>query len=138
HHGTYDENESGDLGYTTPGAPVLVSAPGSDVVSTDFHDSDGYNPGELFAHQWGTSFAAPIVTGVVSLILQANPNLGYRDVQEILAYSARLNDLEDGSWQTNGAVDFNGGSLWTNYHYGFGFVDATAAVRLAETWRKQS
>ena len=138
HHGTYDAKEAGDLGYTTPGAPVLVSAPGSDVVSTDFHDSDGYNPGEIFAHQWGTSFAAPIVTGVVALILQANPNLGYRDVQEILAYSARLNDLEDGSWQTNGAVDFNGGSLWTNYNYGFGFVDATAAVRLAETWRKQS
>lgn len=138
HHGTYDGKAPGDLGYTTPGAPVLVSAPGSDVVSTDFHDSDGYNPGEIFAHQWGTSFAAPIVTGVVALILEANPNLGYRDVQEILAYSARLIDLEDGSWQTNGAVDFNGGSLWTNYSYGFGMVNATAAVRLAETWQKQS
>jgi subtilisin family serine protease len=138
HNGTYNAKDSSDLGYTTPGAPVLVSAPGSDVVSTDIQGEHGYNPGEIFAHQYGTSFAAPIVTGVVALMLEANPSLGYRDVQEILAYSARLIDLKDESWQLNGAVDANGGGLWTNDNYGFGLVDATAAVRLAETWQKQS
>ena len=36
----------------------------------------------------GTSAAAPIVTGVIALMLEANPNLTYRDVQEILVRSA--------------------------------------------------
>ncbi|MEO3387791.1 S8 family serine peptidase [Mesorhizobium sp. CAU 1741] len=135
--GTYAADFA-ELGYTTPGAPILISAPGSKVVSTDIQGELGDNPGEAFAVQYGTSFAAPIVSGVVALMLEANPNLGYRDVQEILAYSARLTDLEDESWQVNGAVNANGGGLSTNDNYGFGFVDATAAVRLAETWHKQS
>lgn len=137
HDGTYGD-DSGSFGYTTPGAPVLVSAPGSAVVSTDIQGDLGYNPGENFAVQYGTSFAAPIVSGVIALMLDANPLLGYRDVKEILAYSARLTDLDDPSWQVNSAIDFNGGGLWTNDNYGFGMVDATAAVRLAETWQKQS
>jgi subtilisin family serine protease len=32
----------------------------------------------------GTSYAAPTVAGVIALMLQANPNLGYRDVQQTL------------------------------------------------------
>ena len=39
----------------------------------------------------GTSAAAPIATGVVALMLEANPNLTWRDVQEILVRSARQN-----------------------------------------------
>lgn len=137
HDGTYAADES-ETGYTTPGAPILVSAPGSNVVSTDIQGEHGYNPGFDYAPQYGTSFAAPIVSGVVALILEANPNLGYRDVQEILAYSAQLIHLDDPSWQVNAAIDSNGGGLLTNDNYGFGLVDATAAVRLAETWQKQS
>src|SRR5262249_15138039 len=37
----------------------------------------------------GTSAAAPLVTGVIALMLEANPNLTYRDVQEILVRSSR-------------------------------------------------
>ncbi|MEX0642679.1 MAG: S8 family serine peptidase [Pirellulales bacterium] len=39
----------------------------------------------------GTSASAPIATGVIALMLEANPNLTYRDVQEILVRSARQN-----------------------------------------------
>ncbi|MEX2167993.1 MAG: S8 family serine peptidase [Pirellulales bacterium] len=39
----------------------------------------------------GTSAAAPIVSGVIALMLEANPELTYRDVQEILVRSARQN-----------------------------------------------
>jgi subtilisin-like proprotein convertase family protein len=67
-------------------------------------------------------------------MLQANPLLGYRDVQEILAYSARFTDPAGGGWQTNGAGDWNGGGLHVSHAYGFGLLDAHAAVRLAETW----
>jgi len=71
---------------------------------------------------------------VVALMLDANPNLGYRDVQEILAYSARMTGAP-GSWRSNGADDWNGGGLHVSHDFGFGLVDAHAAVRLAETWR---
>jgi len=39
----------------------------------------------------GTSAAAPIVSGVIALMLEANPNLNWREVQEILVRSARQN-----------------------------------------------
>ena len=51
----------------------------------------------------GTSFAAPLVTGVIGLMLQANPNLGLRDVQNILALTARQTDPTSASWAFNGA-----------------------------------
>ena len=65
-------------------------------------------------------------------MLEANPNLGYRDVQTILAYSARKETNE--GFKTNGALDWNGGGLHISHDQGFGLVDANAAVRLAETW----
>src|SRR5262249_54532457 len=49
----------------------------------------------------GTSASAPIVSGVIALMLEANPDLSWRDVQEILVRSARQNNPTDKSWQTN-------------------------------------
>ncbi|GBU18698.1 MULTISPECIES: S8 family serine peptidase [Methylobacterium] len=152
--------------YSTPGPNVLVAAPGSgnglytgranevpSIVTTDllgtagsnkFKDGDYTNvldpqPAiERASYGFnGTSAAAPIATGVVALMLEANPSLGYRDVQEILAYSART-PAGVTTWNTNGATDWNGGGHLFNSDLGFGHVDALAAVRLAETWGKQS
>ena len=44
------------------------------------------------------------------------------------------NGSEEYAWAFNGAIDWNGGGLHFSNDYGFGLVDATAAVRLAETW----
>lgn len=89
----------------------------------------------------GTSAAAPMVSGVVALMLEANPALGYRDVQDILAISARApwqqGEFELYPWQTNGAQAINGGGFRYSHDYGFGFVDAAAAVRLADSWQHQ-
>ncbi|WP_134494959.1 proprotein convertase P-domain-containing protein [Microvirga pakistanensis] len=71
-------------------------------------------------------------------MLDANPLLGWRDVQEILAYSAWNTDPTSAGWITNGASNWNGGGLHVSRDYGFGLVDARAAVRLAETWTKTS
>lgn len=128
--------------YSSPGANLLVSAPGGEfddgIVTTDLSGRPGDDPGDYTSNFGGTSASAPIVSGVVALMLQANSSLGYRDVQEILAYSARQTDATDLGWSFNGAKNWNGGGLHVSHDYGFGLVDAHAAVRLAETWTAQS
>ncbi|MGH6781943.1 MAG: proprotein convertase P-domain-containing protein, partial [Sphingomonadaceae bacterium] len=78
-------------------------------------------------------------------ILDANPNLGWRDVQEILAITARQVGSTTGTptayekytGSFNGADNWNGGGMHFSNDYGFGLVDALAAVRLAESWTTQ-
>ncbi|WP_134188229.1 S8 family serine peptidase [Methylosinus sp. sav-2] len=125
--------------FSTQGETILVSAPGSNIASTSeiLTSSTGTVFGSDYATAEGTSFATPIVSGVVALMLEANPNLGYRDVQDILAYSARKVNDPATSWQINRATNWNGGGLHYSRDYGFGEVDARAAVRLAETWQGQ-
>jgi subtilisin-like proprotein convertase family protein len=123
--------------FSTPGAALLVSAPGVNILTTDAAGSAGYASGNSVTVS-GTSFAAPVVSGVVALMLEANADLGWRDVQDILALSARATDLANPSWTTNGAGTWNGGGMLFSNDYGFGIVDARAAVRLAETWEVAS
>ncbi|PIS11569.1 MAG: serine protease [Bdellovibrio sp. CG10_big_fil_rev_8_21_14_0_10_47_8] len=95
----------------------------------------------------GTSSAAPTVTGSIALILQANPNLTWRDVKYILAKTSKpMNDngttaighpqkltlptgyVWEQGWITNGA-----GFRFHNW-YGFGKIDVAAAVALAKNY----
>jgi len=119
--------------FSTPGAALLVAAPGQSVPTTDRLGASGYSSGD-YATMSGTSFSAPIVSGVAALMLDANPGLGWRDVQEILAATAVQTGATTG-WSLNGADNWNGGPMHVSYDYGFGLVDAFAAVRVAESWR---
>ena len=83
----------------------------------------------------GTSAATPIVSGVAALVRAANEDLTWRDVKLILANSARKNDAGNSGWQ-QGALKY-GSSIDRysfNHEYGFGVVDAGAAVALAADW----
>ena len=133
--------------YSSYGAALLVSAFGTplsgQVVTTDRTGAAGYNSTNYTSSFNGTSAAAPMVSGVVALMYDANPSLGWRDVQSILALTARQVGSEVGSgpagserytWAFNGANTWNGGGLHFSNDYGYGLVDALAAVRLAETW----
>lgn len=132
--------QSGSAPFSNPGASLLISAPGSNIVSTSqmLKTERGSTFGSDYSSMQGTSFAAPIVSGIVALMLEANPNLGYRDVQQILALSARKINDPTTEWQDNHRYGWNGGGMHTSHDYGFGLVDARAAVRLAETWMTQS
>lgn len=127
--------------FSCAGPDILVTAPGVDVITTD-REPGGYVDGAYFWEEnaSGTSFSTPLVSGVVALMLEANPTLGYRDAQSILAYTATRSSAmtsdtsKPWDWQINDASNWNGGGLHASHDYGFGLVDATAAVRLAESW----
>ena len=52
------------------------------------------NPDCDYSYMNGTSSAAPTITGVVALMLSANPDLSWRDVRDILRLSARQVDAD--------------------------------------------
>ncbi|MBN16564.1 MAG: hypothetical protein CMB37_00170 [Euryarchaeota archaeon] len=120
--------------YAEPGANILVAAhsdggsPSEGITTTDIEGSAGYTNGDYTDTFGGTSSATPLVSGVIALMLEANANLTWRDVQHILVHTSRKNDPSDNSWATNGAGHD------VSHKYGFGAIDAGYAVSLAENW----
>ncbi|ONG48217.1 hypothetical protein BKE38_22260 [Pseudoroseomonas deserti] len=102
-------------GFSNPGAALLAVAPAA-----------------------VTSWAAPLASATAALMLEANANLGYRDVQAIIAMTARITDAARANWSFNAADDWNGGGMHVARSAGFGLIDARAAVRLAESWTLQN
>ncbi|RMG74186.1 MAG: T9SS C-terminal target domain-containing protein [Bacteroidetes bacterium] len=117
--------------YHTHNDAVDIVAPGFDVaVATPF---DSYGQGS------GTSFASPLVAGVVGLMLSVNPCLTPEDVTEILQATGQdISSLGSGC-DPGGPVPSNPPPLgWCNVHYYGGvsqdvpkLVDAAAAVQMA-------
>lgn len=66
------------------------------------------NPNCDYAYMNGTSAATPTIAGVVALMLAANPDLGWRDVRDILRISARKVDAgyEQGSPHRQGVIPY--------------------------------
>ena len=119
------------------GANLWVCAPAGDyedaqigIVTTENYDRYTYG-------LRGTSISTAIVSGVAALVRDANPNLTWRDLKLILAASARKNDPTNPGWE-DGARIYGSMSAADRYHfnheYGFGVVDAKAAVDMAKGW----
>lgn len=103
-----------------------ITAPGVDVVSVRASlsslsalsltgDSEVIAPQHLpyYTLSSGTSMSAPHVSGVVALMLEANPNLNWQDVKRILRDTA---------------TNMSGRESW---EVGAGYVNAHAAVKAA-------
>ncbi|KTT72040.1 S8 family serine peptidase [Sphingomonas endophytica] len=165
----YRQTDGNAASYSTRGAHLLISAPSSDyaelgsagIWTADLKGKEGYNtqddPGGALDYTdsfGGTSAAAPILSGVVGLMLDANANLGWRDVKNILATSAVMPvDFDTGETAVEyqgtryylnedrfhltgdgSASRINGGGYHFSTDYGYGAVDAFSAVRMAEVW----
>ncbi len=131
--------------YSEPGANILVTAPGGGfgsfgaelrLTTTDVTGVGGYNPGPSqpantdYTNSFnGTSSASPVTAGVASLVLATNPELGWRDVKEILASTAQKVDETNPDWRTNE------GGFHFNHSYGAGLINAGNAVARAFTWQ---
>lgn len=144
--------------YSNPGACLLVCAPGGGfgffgadlrLTTTDVTGIGGFNPGagdysntDYTRQMNGTSSATPVTSGVVALMLKANPLLGWRDVKEILASTARRIDPAASDWVMRPALGsndpdrfYNGAHFKFNHDYGAGLVDAFSAVTRAISWK---
>jgi proprotein convertase subtilisin/kexin type 2 len=123
--------------YSANGSNLLVCAPSSDFLP-DTAGITTTTPFGQYDHAFGgTSAAAPVVSGVVALMLQANPNLTWRDVRLILARTARIlpsMEKDPGAeWIETGARNPHTGQPYRySTRYGFGLVDAEAAVSYAQ------
>ena len=114
--------------YSTAGAALLVSAPAGGDYDTGHLLTAGLGD-TCTDSSTGTSFSAPVVSGVIALMLEANPDLSWRDVQGILATTSQ--EVDDDSDDTDKR---NAAGFWHSNLYGFGIVDAKAAVDAAKQW----
>ncbi len=126
--------------YSEPGANLIVCAPSSgasgtlEITTADRTGTLGYNTatsaaGGDYANDFGgTSSATPAAAGIIALMLEKNPNLGWRDVQEILIRTAVRPPASTTGWVNNSA------GFAFNHDFGAGLIHATAAVNLAATW----
>lgn len=88
------------------GSAKDISAPGQNILSTV--------PEDKYDTESGTSMAAPVVSGICALLLDANPSLTPGQVRNIICATAKENDVI------------------TRNNMGYGTVDAEAAVKAAK------
>jgi subtilisin family serine protease len=159
--------------YSSPGSGVWITAAGGEwgddnpaMLSTDILGcSSGYSktsstlsdfnkgssPLNPYCHYTskanGTSSATAVVSGIVALMLTANPNLTWRDVKHILVLTAdRVDNSEDillhpggsSSYLTDHIYDYkwvkNGAGVYFSNKYGFGRANAESAVGMAKNY----
>ncbi|MEO8936858.1 MAG: S8 family peptidase [Burkholderiaceae bacterium] len=132
--------------YSNSGSGLTIMAPGGDytsatndrLLSTDNAGTTTpvpYTMAGFYASGAGTSFSTPVVSGVVSLMLSANPNLTSTQVIDVLRTTARAftsvagyaTCVPGGGNNANNTTPCN----CTTAACGAGYVDANAAVTRA-------
>lgn len=85
--------------YSESGSNLFAATPssggGKGIVTTDLLGDRGYSNGMCTYDFGGTSSAAPLAAGVIAHILELRPDLGSRDVMEIIAKSNDYHHTHD-------------------------------------------
>ncbi|KAJ3105384.1 pheromone processing endoprotease [Phlyctochytrium planicorne] len=102
---------------------MYSSGSGSHIVTTD------WGPGTCTESHGGTSAAAPLLSGILALVLSIRPELTWRDVQHLTLRTAIPINTADGSWEKTAA-----GRIFS-HKFGYGKVDSVAIVETAKDWK---
>ena len=106
-----------------------VSAPGTNIIQAEGCVTSG-GCSNLFSDASentytgrgsGTSYATPAVTGVIALVMEANPDLNPMQIKEVLKQTA----------ERRGPASAPDVDPYWNRDFGYGMVDALAAVEMA-------
>ncbi|MBP50859.1 MAG: hypothetical protein CMA68_02105 [Euryarchaeota archaeon] len=107
-----------------------ISAPGTNIVQAEGCVSSGgcnnFLGGDASGNTYtgrgsGTSYATPTVTGVIALVMEANENLSPLQIKEVLKQTS----------ERRGGPSAPEVDPYWNRDFGYGMVDAYAAVSLA-------
>ncbi|KAK9507794.1 hypothetical protein O3M35_007568 [Rhynocoris fuscipes] len=78
----------------------------------------------------GTSAAAPLAAGIAALVLQANPDITWRDFQHLIVWTSEVAALgANPEWTLNGA------GFWVSPNFGFGLLNAHKLVTTAKNFQ---
>ncbi|CAF0847835.1 unnamed protein product [Rotaria sp. Silwood1] len=94
-----------------------------EIITTDLHHT-------CTSHHTGTSAAAPLAAAVYALVLEANPNLTWRDVMYITVLGSRSNVIP-----SNTEIIQNAAGMNVSSRYGFGLMDAGLMTWYASGWK---
>jgi subtilisin family serine protease len=139
---TIDRNDDTIAGYSSRGPrrdngdgnPVNelipeISAPGTNIIQAEGCVTSGgcsnifsdASENTYTGRGSGTSYATPSVTGVIALVIEANPDLNPMQIKEVLKQTA----------ERRGPASAPDVDPYWNRDFGYGMVDARAAVELA-------
>ena len=103
--------------FTCWGPESELAAPGASIRTTDLNND------YLFTS--GTSFSAPLVSGIAALVWSEFPSLTNQELREVLWNSADKVGGFDYNWDA--------GNPGHSIEFGYGRINADAALQLAET-----
>ncbi len=109
-----------------------ISAPGTNIIQaegcvtsglcTNFLGLGDASDNTYTGRGSGTSYATPAVSGVIALVIEANPDLDPLQIKEVLKQTA----------ERRGSASVPDVDPYWNRDFGYGMVDAYEAVKLAQ------